>query len=221
MKRVVTFLIFLSFIILVNAENGFLPGYIITKSDRKEECKIQVNVSFDGAIDFYALRWSIKVEKEGYSAIKLKAKEIKGFVFNYEGKEYKFFSFENKIDLNKGIFSTPSHVFLKLEKEGYINLYRFCEKTQVVVPVPMTNYPVNVNINLKSSIWFISKDRNNVNRLTNTFCLRDMIADNQELYNSIDMKSTDIEDLIAVVCLYNTWKNDHQEPEVKLQDEDE
>ena len=213
MKRVLALLIFLSIFKLVKAESGFLPGYIITKSDRKVECKIQVSVSIDGTIDYYALSQNIKVEKEGYSAIKVKAEEIKGFVFNFEGKEYKFFSFENKFGWGH------SHAFLKLEREGAINLYRFCEKTQVVVLAPMNNYS---NVNLKSSTWFISKNKSSVIRLTDTSGLRDMIADNQELYNNVDNNSMSTEDLIAVVVLYNSWKNDHQEvPEVQHPEENE
>jgi hypothetical protein len=216
MKRVVAILIFLSIFKLIKAENGFLPGYIITKSDRKVECKIQVNVSIDGTIDYYALRWIIKVEKEGYAAIKVKAEEIKGFVFNYEGKEYKFFSFENKFGWGR------SNAFLKLEREGAINLYRFCEKIQLVGSAPMANFTATENVTLKSSTWFISKNKSSVIRLTDTSGLRDMIADNQELYNNVDNKSMDTNDLIAVVVLYNNWKIDHQEvPEVKLPDEDE
>lgn len=184
----------LCFVFGISKPATFFANGNITHSDNtREACAIQLKVNYKGELNFQMLTNSITVIGTNGLIQKYSTTEINGYSFTCRGKLYKF------VSINMGFepdIKNGNQVFVRLEEEGPISLYRYYYKES------LNNYFT------RGSLCYISKNQAQLKRLNKHNDLLRAISDNKELYASLEKtnKNKIVDHMDIIIRYYNKTK---------------
>jgi hypothetical protein len=133
---------------------------------------------------------------------KYKAGQIQGFGFVLDDKNYHFVSFKNDMNINVPF---KGYVFLLCVEEGPISLFQYFYHD--VAPGPL------VSLSVKGSSYFISKNSSTLVKLDEKSDLINAIADDDELYKSLEQSVILLKDIPLIIKRYNNHKRNSTVPQ--------
>lgn len=108
----------------VNVYAKKIPGLIISKGESREvmfDIKVKL---FDGEPNFERIQFKVRYYDENGKKQILRPDDADEIIFDFEGMEVRMISCPNTIG-GGGMFSSSSRIFLKIEIDGPLKLYRY------------------------------------------------------------------------------------------------
>lgn len=184
------------------------PGTIIYPDKDKEEVIFELPLLLFGDLNYIKLQEKVKYTDSFGAKKLLRPEQVKEIVFTYKGERIRMISIPKSGDLMLGsIFSASTSIFLKLEEEGSLSLFKYEYKQSS--PGSMSpgggmtgGYSYNVDKHL------LLKTGGTMKWPRDLSFRKDMIeyfSDCPELSAKIDKKEFKKDHLIEIVRFYNSY----------------
>lgn len=206
MKRF-TFLMAIVLMIANETEAKKIEGKVLFKNDTLDVIfKIPVNI-FSKEINFEKLQYKIKYIDSAKNTVVIKSNQAEEIRFLYQDKEVRMLSRYTNYRL-RNVFTNNHKVFLKLEIDGKIKLFRYYQTESSPVMYNSSSDLITEGISNQVDRCFLQKGSQELIRIKGLTFRKDMMeyfSDCNEVFQKIENRKYGKKDIETIVNYYNSY----------------
>jgi hypothetical protein len=206
MKRF-TFLIVIVLMIANETEAKKIEGKVLFKNDTLDVIfKIPINI-FSKEINFEKLQYKIKYIDSAKNTVVIKSNQAEEIRFLYQDEEVRMLSRYTN-DRLENVFSNNYKIFLKLEIDGKIKLFKYYQTESSPVMYNSSSDLITEGISYQVDKCFLQKDSQELIRIKGLTFRKDMMeyfSDCHDVFQKIENKEYRKKDIETIVNYYNSY----------------